>query len=82
MKYLVEFCDLMIKEPMDIKWSANMIIRPEMNKDVIRKMKDSGCKHIIFGIESTGTVTAKDSLKEALSYPSCTNIFLPLIKIF
>jgi len=51
-KYLVEFCDLMIKERMDIKWSANMIIRPEMDRDVIRKMRDSGCEHIIFGIES------------------------------
>jgi len=52
MEYLVEFCDLMIKNHLDIKWSANMIIRPEMNNSVIRKMKDSGCEHIIFGIES------------------------------
>jgi radical SAM superfamily enzyme YgiQ (UPF0313 family)/MoaA/NifB/PqqE/SkfB family radical SAM enzyme len=52
MKYLVEFCDLMIKDPLDIKWSANMIIRPEMTKEVIDKMKASGCEHIIFGIES------------------------------
>jgi radical SAM superfamily enzyme YgiQ (UPF0313 family)/MoaA/NifB/PqqE/SkfB family radical SAM enzyme len=52
MKYLVEFCDLMIKENLDLKWSANMIVRPEMTSDVINKMKDSGCKHVIFGIES------------------------------
>jgi hypothetical protein len=30
MEYLVEFCDLMIKERMDIKWSANMIIRQKI----------------------------------------------------
>jgi len=52
MKYLVEFCDLMISDRIDMKWSANMIIRPEMDSRVIRKMRDSGCKHIIFGIES------------------------------
>jgi radical SAM superfamily enzyme YgiQ (UPF0313 family) len=52
MRYLKEFCDLMASSGMDIKWSANMIIRPEMSADVIRRMKDAGCKHIIFGIES------------------------------
>ena len=52
MKYLIEFCDLMIKENLDLAWSANMIVRPEMSRDVIKKIKDSGCKHIIFGIES------------------------------
>lgn len=63
MKYLVEFCDLMIKEQMDIKWSANMIIRPEMDNSVIRKMKDSGCEHIIFGIES-GSQRVLDLMKK------------------
>ena len=52
MKYLVEFCDLMTKANLDITWSANMIIRPEMTLSVIKKIKDSGCEHIIFGIES------------------------------
>jgi len=52
MKSLIKFCDLMKDKPLDINWSANMIIRPEMTGNVIRKMARSGCEHIIFGIES------------------------------
>lgn len=51
MKSLVDFCDLMRKTNL-IYWAANMIIRPEMTQKVIKKMKDAGCEHIIFGIES------------------------------
>lgn len=52
MKYLMEFCDLIREARLDIKWSANMIIRKEMTSVVIEKMKEAGCEHIIFGIES------------------------------
>jgi radical SAM superfamily enzyme YgiQ (UPF0313 family) len=52
MKSLVTFCDLVIDSGLKIFWSANMIIRPEMDKLVIQKMRDSGCEHIIFGVES------------------------------
>lgn len=51
-KSLIVFCDLMSKAKLDIYWSANMIIRPEMNFKLIKKMKEAGCEHIIFGIES------------------------------
>ena len=37
MKYLIEFCDLMIGANLDIHWSANMIIRPEMTGEVIKE---------------------------------------------
>jgi len=52
MKSLGTFCDLMGKAKLNIYWSANMIIRPEMTPDIIRKMKEAGCEHVIFGIES------------------------------
>lgn len=52
MKSLVKLCDLMRGRPLDIFWSANMIIRPEMSAKVIEKMARAGCEHIIFGIES------------------------------
>lgn len=51
-KSLIRFCDLMKDKPLDVNWSANMIIRPEMTKKVIKKMARAGCEHIIFGIES------------------------------
>jgi len=52
MKYLEKFCDLMEGRPLDVFWSANMIIRPDLTAKVIKKMASSGCEHIIFGIES------------------------------
>lgn len=63
MKSLVDFCDLMSKAKLDIYWSANMIIRPEMNFEVIKKMKESRCEHIIFGIES-GSQRVLDLMKK------------------
>jgi len=52
MKSLIDFCNLMSKAELDICWTANMIIRPEMSLEVIKKMRSAGCEHIIFGIES------------------------------
>ncbi len=52
MKSLNDFCDLMSKIKLDIYWNANMIIRPEMDIGLINKMKEAGCEHVIFGIES------------------------------
>jgi radical SAM superfamily enzyme YgiQ (UPF0313 family)/MoaA/NifB/PqqE/SkfB family radical SAM enzyme len=52
MKSLVKFCDLMKDRPLDVYWSANMVVRPELKPAVIKKMARSGCEHIIFGIES------------------------------
>lgn len=52
MSSLTEFCDLMIKADIDLTWTANMYIRPEMTYEVIKKMKAAKCAHIIIGIES------------------------------
>ena len=52
MNSLVEFSDLMRDRPLDVNWSANMVVRPELTRKVIEKMARSGCEHIIFGIES------------------------------
>ena len=52
MASLERFCDLMIEADLNVYWTANMIIRPEMNIDVINKMAKAKCEHIIFGIES------------------------------
>jgi len=54
MKVLEEFCDLMIKRPLKkkLKWHANVVIRPEMTEEICRKMKEAGCHHLTFGIES------------------------------
>lgn len=63
MKYLTEFCELVIKSRLNIFWTANMIIRHEMNASVVNKMRKSGCEHIIFGIES-GSQRVLDLMKK------------------
>ncbi len=54
MKALEEFCDLMIAQPLkkDLRWHANIVIRPEMTRDLLLKMKQAGCVHLSVGIET------------------------------
>jgi len=63
MNSLLKFCELTIKSKLNIFWNANMIIRREMTLDIIRKMRRSGCKHVIFGIES-GSQRVLDLMKK------------------
>ncbi|MBU1148306.1 MAG: radical SAM protein, partial [Candidatus Omnitrophica bacterium] len=52
MKSLVDFCDLLIEAKLVLNWSANAIIRPEMTTEVLQKLKNARCQHLIYGIES------------------------------
>jgi len=52
LKQLSEFCDLIIKNGIKIDWGGNAIIHPDMDIDLLRKMRDSGCTNLVFGIES------------------------------
>ncbi len=52
LKTLEEFCEFMIKAEFKIAWTANMIIRQDMTSDILKKIKEAGCEHILFGIES------------------------------
>lgn len=60
---LVEFCDLISQAYLDINWSANAIIRPDMTWEVLKKLKKSGCNHLIYGIES-GSQKILDKMKK------------------
>ncbi|MGE4385227.1 MAG: radical SAM protein [Endomicrobiaceae bacterium] len=61
---LKEFCNLMIKYPpfgSKQYWLSNAIINPLMTKDILALVKESGCKKLIFGIES-GSQKVLDSM--------------------
>jgi hypothetical protein len=64
-KTLDWFCDLMLGSVLmgKISWTANVIIRPEMTPELLKKMKRSGCKHLIYGIES-GSQRVLDLMKK------------------
>ena len=50
-RFVEDFCDLLIKEKLDIKWStetrANLV-----SDDLVKKMKSAGCEDIQIGAES------------------------------
>lgn len=64
-KALSSFCDLVINSDLkgDISWTANVIVRPEMTPQLLRKMKEAGCDHLIYGIES-GSQRVLDLMKK------------------
>ena len=49
---LEEFCDLVIANKLTVRWAGQAIIRPEMTKSFLQKMKRAGCSWISYGIES------------------------------
>ena len=49
---LDKFCDLTISGGLDIRWAGQAIIRPEMNRDFLAKMRRAGCAWLGYGIES------------------------------
>jgi radical SAM superfamily enzyme YgiQ (UPF0313 family) len=52
MKSLTEFCDLTIRDRLDIRWWGFAIVRPEMTEAVHARMRDAGCMSLLYGIES------------------------------
>lgn len=52
MKMLDEFCDLLILNKIKIRWGGQAMIRKEMRKEFLAKMKMAGCETISYGVES------------------------------
>ncbi len=52
LKELEKFCDEIIKNKLNIQWFSNAIIRNDMNKNLLKKMKLSGCVYLRYGLES------------------------------
>ena len=52
MESLSQFCALMDRADLDLSWTANMYVRPEMKAPVIAAMARARCRHVILGIES------------------------------
>ena len=52
LKMLEELCELLINNKIDITWGGQAAIREHMKKDLIHKMKEAGCVHLTYGLES------------------------------
>ncbi|MBI5120985.1 MAG: cobalamin B12-binding domain-containing protein [Rhodospirillales bacterium] len=67
--HLEQFCDLVNASGLKIEWIGQAVVRKEMTKSLLQKIKDSGCVHLCFGAEhsnvdfmvNVGKVLAKGS---------------------
>jgi magnesium-protoporphyrin IX monomethyl ester (oxidative) cyclase len=59
-KRIEKICDMIIESKLDLKWATpNGVAIWTLNKDLLKKMKKSGCYKLCFGIESGDTKTLK-----------------------
>lgn len=59
MKEFGKFCDLMIAKNMGINWGGHILVREEMTKDFLIKMKEAGAERLNFGVESGSNAVLK-----------------------
>lgn len=52
LKILEELCELLINNNININWGGQAAIREQMKKGLIHKMKEAGCFHLTYGLES------------------------------
>lgn len=66
-------CDLIIREQLKIKWNVRNGIRVDkVDKELLQKMKDSGCYFIFFGMES-GSQEILKSIKKGTTIDQIKN---------
>jgi len=66
---LREFCLLLIESKMKIDWSANVVVRKEMDADLLKLMAAAGCNLLMYGTETAskrlleyvGKISARDA---------------------
>ncbi|MGA2318308.1 MAG: radical SAM protein [Thermodesulfobacteriota bacterium] len=47
-----EFCELLIKNNINIRWGGQAVIRKEMTSDLLHLMRKAGCSYLSYGVES------------------------------
>ena len=62
--WLEEFCTLVIKDKLNIKWEAQAIIRADFPPELAQLMKKSGCFNLFVGLESASDRVLKNMNKE------------------
>jgi radical SAM protein with 4Fe4S-binding SPASM domain len=70
---LSKLCDLLIQNEFKIRWSGQAIIRPEMTKELLKKMRQAGCEWLGYGIES-GSQKVVDSMNKHFSITNAEEI--------
>lgn len=72
-KWVLKFCDEMIRRKVKVSWSCNS--RVDTVSDIlVKKMKEAGCSYIIFGVES-GSQKILDSLRKEITVDQIKKAF-------
>ena len=61
----MDFCDLLIKDKIDITWTAYSRV-DRVDEELLRKMKKAGCWNLFFGYES-GCQELLDNIKKGIT---------------
>jgi anaerobic magnesium-protoporphyrin IX monomethyl ester cyclase len=72
-KRIVELCNLMKKENLDIKWICDSRV-DKVSRELLREMKDAGCRTIWFGVES-GSPRILEKLNKNVTMEQVTHAF-------
>ncbi len=70
-KSVLEFCDALEKENLDIKWAAASRV-DVIDEELVKRMKEMGCVSVGFGIES-GSQTILDNIKKNVRVEQAKN---------
>ncbi len=57
--HLERVCDLLVASEADIRWISYAAIRKNMSDGLLKKIKESGCNSLCFGVESGSDVVLK-----------------------
>lgn len=64
-KWMMEFCNLLIKEKIDVTWTCYSRV-DTVDEAMLRKMKEAGCWNIFFGYEA-GSQELLDNIKKGIT---------------
>jgi radical SAM superfamily enzyme YgiQ (UPF0313 family) len=61
--WLEEFCTLVLKNKLVVKWEAQMRVDGNFDQNLGRLMKNSGCYNLFIGLESASPITLRNMNK-------------------
>lgn len=62
---VIEICDLILKNNLQIKWGCN-VRAPDINEEIIKKMKNAGCVRLHIGFE-TGSQKVLNTINKQIT---------------
>lgn len=75
MSQLDRLCTLMIDEGMQVNWTCEARLRPEMTRPLLQKMRKAGCTSLLWGLESASQKIL-DLMRKDIDYKTAKRIII------